>query len=66
VFFHNGVVNRLEDAGVSMRLGTTQPGKWYPRSATHDAQVDDLPPQYWEMWRNKASLWRPGWVLRLC
>jgi len=64
VFFHNGVVNRLEDAVRFYATRDTQPGKWYPRSAdgtTH--KFDDLPPQYLGNVENSLPL-EARWVLR--
>jgi cytochrome c peroxidase len=47
VFFHNGVVKRLEDAVRFYATRDTQPGIWYPRSGNGAARkFDDLPPQY--------------------
>jgi len=60
VFFHNGVVNRLEDAVRFYATRDTQPEKWYPRSAdgtTH--KFDDLPPQYLGNVENKPPFGGP-------
>jgi cytochrome c peroxidase len=60
VFFHNGVVNRLEDAVRFYATRDTQPEKWYPRSAdgtTH--KFDDLPPPYLENVENKPPFGGP-------
>jgi cytochrome c peroxidase len=47
VFFHNGVVHRLEDAVRFYAERDTQPQKWYPRQANgRTMKFDDLPAQY--------------------
>jgi cytochrome c peroxidase len=47
VFFHNGVLHRLDDVVRFYAERDTQPQKWYPRG-THGATLkfDDLPEQY--------------------
>src|SRR6266702_2582640 len=60
VFFHNGVVKRLEDTVRFYATRDTQPEKGYPRSAdgtTH--KFDDLPPQYLENVENKPPFGGP-------
>jgi cytochrome c peroxidase len=47
VFFHNGVVHRLDDAVRFYAERDTQPRKWYPGGGA--AQLfDDLPRRYWD------------------
>ena len=47
VFFHNGVVHRLEDAVRFYAERDTQPQKWYPRQENgRTLKFDDLPAQY--------------------
>lgn len=47
VFFHNGVLHRLEDAVRFYAERDTQPQRWYPRAADGStAKFDDLPPQF--------------------
>jgi cytochrome c peroxidase len=47
VFFHNGVIKRLDDAVRFYATRDTQPQDWYPRSAEGKVRkFDDLPPQY--------------------
>jgi cytochrome c peroxidase len=47
VFFHNGVMHRLEDVVRFYAERDTQPQKWYPRGLDGAAlKYDDLPPQY--------------------
>ena len=47
VFFHNGVIHRLDDAVRFYAERDTQPQKWYPRAADGSvAKFDDLPGQY--------------------
>jgi cytochrome c peroxidase len=47
VFFHNGVLHRLEDAVRFYAERDTQPQKWYPRAANGETQkFDDLPEAY--------------------
>jgi cytochrome c peroxidase len=54
VFFHNGVVKRLEDAVRFYATRDTQPQSWYPRSADGTVRkFDDLPPQYLQNIENK-------------
>jgi cytochrome c peroxidase len=54
VFFHNGVVKRLEDAVRFYATRDTQPESWYPRSADGTVhKFDDLPPQYLQNIENK-------------
>jgi len=55
VFFHNGVVSRLEDAVRFYAERDTHPERWYPRGA--DGQVrrhDDLPARYADNIEKKA------------
>jgi cytochrome c peroxidase len=48
VYFHNGVVHRLEDAVRFYAQRDTQPQKWYPRAADGSTRkFDDLPQAYW-------------------
>jgi len=54
VFFHNGVITRLEDAVRFYATRDTQPQSWYPRSADGTVRkFDDLPPQYLQNIENK-------------
>jgi cytochrome c peroxidase len=47
VFFHNGVVHRLQDAVRFYAERDSQPQNWYPRQANgHPMKFDDLPAQY--------------------
>jgi len=47
VFFHNGVIKRLDDAVRFYATRDTQPESWYPRSAGGTVRkFDDLPLQY--------------------
>jgi len=46
VFFHNGVVHRLEDAVRFYAERDTQPQKWYPRTGGVIRRFDDLPAEY--------------------
>ena len=47
VFFHNGVLHRLEDAVRFYAERDTEPQKWYPRGANGKTQkFDDLPEAY--------------------
>jgi cytochrome c peroxidase len=47
VFFHNGVLHRLEDAVRFYAERDTRPQKWYPRGPDGAAvKFDDLPVQY--------------------
>jgi len=47
VFFHNGVLHRLEDVVRFYAERDTQPQKWYSRDAAGAVRkFDDLPPQY--------------------
>ena len=59
VFFHNGVVKRLEDAVRFYATRDTQPQSWYSRSADGTARkFDDLPPQYLQNIENKPPFGR--------
>jgi cytochrome c peroxidase len=47
VFFHNGVLHRLEDAVRFYAERDTQPQKWYPRAPGGAVlKFDDLPPEF--------------------
>jgi cytochrome c peroxidase len=47
VFFHNGVLHRLEDVVRFYAERDTQPQKWYPRAPDGSILIfDDLPAQY--------------------
>jgi len=47
VFFHNGGMNRLEDAVRFYATRDTQPESWYPRALDGTVRkFDDLPPDY--------------------
>jgi len=49
VFFHNGVIHRLEDAIRFYAQRDTEPKKWYPRAANGNVlKFDDLPQRYRE------------------
>lgn len=48
VFFHNGVVHRLEDAVRFYVERDVRPQKWYPQAHGGTVRVfDDLPEKYW-------------------
>jgi len=46
VFFHNGVVHRLDQAVRFYARRDTQPELWYPRTASGVRKFDDLPAGY--------------------
>ena len=46
VFFHNGVLHRLEDVVRFYAERDAQPQKWYPRGADGVMKFDDLPARY--------------------
>ena len=46
LFFHNGVVHRLEDAVRFYAERDTHPEKWYPRTSGVIRVFDDLPAEY--------------------
>ena len=59
VFFHNGVVKRLEDAVRFYATRDTRPQDWYPRAADGTVRkFDDLPPQYIQNVENKPPFGR--------
>ena len=48
VYFHNGVLRRLEDVVRFYAERDTSPEKWYSRGVQgHVVKFDDLPVQYW-------------------
>jgi cytochrome c peroxidase len=46
VFFHNGVLHRLEDVVRFYAERDTRPERWYPRAPGGPLTFDDLPPGY--------------------
>ncbi len=55
VFFHNGVVRRLEDAVRFYAERDTAPQSWYPRAADGSVmKFDDLPAEDWKNVDNEA------------
>jgi cytochrome c peroxidase len=46
VFFHNGLMRRLDEAVRFYALRDTQPQLWYPRKAAQVEKFDDLPARY--------------------
>jgi len=46
VFFHNGVIHRLDDAVRFYALRDTEPQRWYPSTSSGVQKFDDLPARY--------------------
>ena len=46
VFFHNGIIHRLDDAVRFYAQRDTQPQLWYPGETSGVRKFDDLPPRY--------------------
>jgi cytochrome c peroxidase len=57
VYFHNGVIHRLDEAVRFYAERDLRPAKWYPRGS---AGFDDLPPAYADNLERQAPFDRPA------